>query len=309
MWSFGWWGTAMFLEGARRPEAPIETRGAPPAAPAVGAARTRKAVVVQRSDMYANAVKPSVLASHLHSLGFQVRRIESAAIGRNGNSGARRWLPELRARSLLVYAADAAQAVARTMVRWWDTRLTRYVNGTTLVWTMRRRGQFLADELSGCGYDLLICESNLDQAVMLHRVAAKQVLDLPSPFGDELLFANQLSSRSHRRMRELQTQCLSSGDRVSFHWHTYEQYVRQSYHPPARWLECWYGVSPKAVRARFSSEPRVVFLGSLRGAWVNLPLLQRLSELYNIDVLGRPSPSQERRHPLPRVCPKPGRLG
>jgi hypothetical protein len=240
--------------------------------------------------MFANAVKPSVLASHLRTLGFEVRRIESAAMGRRGGNGVRRWLPAFNTRSLLLYAADAAQVIARTIIRCWDTRLSRYLNGTTLVWTMRRRGQFLADELRGAGYDVLICESNLDQAVMLHRVATKQVLDLPSPFGDELLFANQLSSRSHRRMRELETQCLAGGDRVSFHWHTYEQYARQCYGTDARWLECWYGVSPKAVRARFSSTPRIVFLGSLRGAWVNLPLLERLGQLYGIDVWGGPPP-------------------
>jgi len=159
-----------------------------------------------------------------------------------------------------------------------------------LLWTMHCRGQFLARMLGGDVCDLLICESGFDQAVVLHRVATKQLLDLPCPFGDELLFANQLSPGSHRRIRDLEERCLSASDRASFHWHTYEAYVRRNYQATVRWLDCSYGVTQKGLRASFSAEPRIVFLGSLLGAWVNLPLLERLSKCYQVDVWGGPPP-------------------
>ena len=89
--------------------------------------------------------------------------------------------------------------------------------------------------------------------MVLHRVARQQLLDLPSPFGDELLFAEQLSLGSHRRIRFLEESCLSASDRTSFHWHTYEEYVRSNYQANVRWLDCSYGVTPKRVRARFSA--------------------------------------------------------
>jgi hypothetical protein len=192
---------------------------------------------------------------------------------------------------MVLYVCDGGQAFARALLRCWESPLTRYLNGMTLVWAMLGRGRFLASELRGDPFDVLICESGLDQAVMLYRVATKQVLDLPSPFGDELIFANQLSPRSHRHMRNLEERCLSAGDRVSFHWYTYEEYVCRHYKANVRWLRCSYGVTEKRARARFSAEPRVVFLGSLRGGWVNLALLERLSERHSqIDVWGGPPP-------------------
>ncbi|MGA3218653.1 MAG: hypothetical protein ABSE77_06195 [Acidimicrobiales bacterium] len=60
------------------------------------------------------------------------------------------------------------------------------------------------------------------------------------------------------------------------------------------WLDCSYGVTKKNVRARFAREPKVVFLGSLEGAWVNVELLERLSERYVIDVWGGPAPRRHR---------------
>jgi hypothetical protein len=142
------------------------------------------------------------------------------------------------------------------------------------------------------GFDVLICESPFDQAVVLHRVATKQLLDLPCPFSEELLFANQISPGSHRHLRSLEEQCLSASDRASFHWYTYEAYVRENYHATVRWLDCSYGVAPKNVVAHFSPKPRIVFLGSLQGHWVNVPLLERLSQRYQIDVWGGPPPRE-----------------
>ncbi len=252
-----------------------------------------QAAVVQHSDMFANAVKPRVLAAHLRTLGFEVRHVESNSLGRSRSQGIRRWLPSLTSASVSLYTLDALQALARTLLRLWSSPVTRYFNGLSLVWDMRARGKFLALELRDSAPDVLICESALDQAVMLHRVATKQVLDLPSPFGDELLFAKKLSPLSHGYVRALEEQCLAAGDRVSFHWHTYEEYVRSAYRADARWLQCWYGVTQKTERAKFSARPRVVFLGSLLEAWVNLPLLERLSErLPGIDIWGGPRPQK-----------------
>jgi hypothetical protein len=240
--------------------------------------------------MFANSVKPRVLDTHLRSLRFDVRNVESAALGRRGESGILRWLPTLNAMSLALYARDALHAVARVLLRGYNCRVTRYLNGMSLLWTMLARGEFLAHALRNDKCDVLICESGLDQAVVLHRVARQQLLDLPSPFGDELLFADQLSLGSHRRIRDLEESCLSASDRASFHWHTYEEYVRSNYKASVRWLDCSYGVTLKRVHARFSAEPRVVFLGGLKGAWVNLPLLERLSKRYQVDVWGGPPP-------------------
>jgi hypothetical protein len=156
---------------------------------------------------------------------------------------------------------------------------------------MCQRGRLLARQITGTGCDVLICESSLDQAVVLSRTATKQILDLPSPFGDELLFAKVISTASHKTIRALEEQCLSASDRVSFHWHTYVNYVREKYEAQPHWLDCSYGVAPKVARATFSKRPRVVFLGNLDAPWVNFALLERLSAKYGaIDVWGGPTP-------------------
>jgi hypothetical protein len=170
--------------------------------------------------------------------------------------------------------------------------MSRHLNGLTLLWAMRRRGQIIARQFEGQQYDLLICESSLDQAVVLGRIADKQLLDLPSPFADELMFAGHLSAAAHRRIRALEEDCMRSSDRFSYHWPSYEQYAKANYATSARWLECSYGVEQKELRARFACPLRVVFLGSLSGPWVNLPLLERLSALYpHLDVWGGPPPA------------------
>ena len=132
--------------------------------------RHQTAVLILRSDMFANSVKPRVLTAHLRTLGYSVRSIESAALGRSGESGVARWLPSFSAHSLGLYARDGLQAVSRALLRCWDSRVTRYLNGMCLLWTMHCRGQFLARMLGGDVCDLLICESGFDQAVLLDTI-------------------------------------------------------------------------------------------------------------------------------------------
>jgi hypothetical protein len=249
-----------------------------------------RVALIERADMFANSVKPRALAEHLRERGFEVRVVESNTLGRVGERGVARCLPRPTMRSLRLYGHEAMWAVSRRLLRYWDSRFTRHLNGMCVVSVMLCRGDLLARDLRDATFDVLICDSGLDQAVVLHRVATKQLLDLPSPWGEELRFANQLSPRSHRRLKDLEERCLSTSDRVSFHWRTYERYVRENYRADVRWLDCSYGVTKKRVRARFSDRPRVVFLGFLRGAWVNLPLLERLSGLYPVDVWGGPPP-------------------
>jgi hypothetical protein len=255
-----------------------------------GNGERRTAVLIVRSDKFANSVKPRVLEEHLRGLDFDVRSIESASLGRRGASRVSMWLPRLSLPALRLYARHLFQAATRATLWCWNSPGTRYLNGISLLWTMRGRGEYLARKLGPESCDVLICESPFDQAVVLQRVATKQLLDLPCPYAEELLFSNQVSAGSHRRLRALEERCLSASDRASFHWHTYEAYVSEHYRASVRWLDCSYGVTPKEIVAKFSPTPRIVFLGSLEGQWINLPMLERLSRRYQIDVWGGPPP-------------------
>lgn len=57
------------------------------------------------------------------------------------------------------------------------------------------------------------------------------------------------------------------------------------------------GCNPKAKRAKWTSLPRLVFMGALEDErdlayWINIPLLARLNSQYPIDVFGGPSPRE-----------------
>jgi hypothetical protein len=257
----------------------------------IGASPSREILLITRNDPYANSVKPKAIAKRLVAEGFQVEMIESVSLGRAGESGFWRWIPKLTLSSLLLYAYEGLYAVARSLVAICHCGLTRHFNGITLAMTIEARGRYLADHVRGRGAAALICESQLDQAVVLERVAAKQILDLPSPMADEFLYGGEISRSSHLRLRNIEERCLASADGVSFHWHSYDDYVRSNYRASPHWISCGYGVTVKSKQATHAQEPRVVFLGSLNGPWVNVPLLESLSARYPLlDVWGGPPP-------------------
>jgi hypothetical protein len=248
-------------------------------------------IVITRNDPYANSVKPKAIAEKLQDAGFRVHNIDSVSLGRASTIGVRRWLPRLTLPALLLYVNEALSAITRALLSIHNSRLTRHLNGTTLAMSMEARGRYLAKHFEGTRAAALICESQWDQAVVLGRIATKQILDLPSPFADELLFGGRISHLSHMRLRDIEERSLAKAERVSFHWHTYDEYVRTHYKVAAHWLPCGYGVTAKAKRATYSREPRVVFLGSLNGSWTNVPLLEILSAQYPLlDVWGGPPP-------------------
>ncbi len=78
---------------------------------------------------------------------------------------------------------------------------------------------------------------------------------------------------------------------LSFHWHTYTDYLLEHKYQRANVINGSYGVHAKTSRAKFSPRPRLIYLGLLRGSWVNVPLLERLCAMWNdIDIYGGPEP-------------------
>jgi hypothetical protein len=133
----------------------------------------------------------------------------------------------------------------------------------------------------------------MDASFVLHRrVAGTQILDLPVPFAEERYFAGDLDEKGFDRLHHLEAEIYRSADHLSFHWHTYSEFVQEHKYTGTNWLALSYGTTVKSVRATHAHEPRIVFLGLLRGEWVNLPLLERLCALYPaIDVYGGPEPT------------------
>ncbi|HET9172610.1 MAG TPA: hypothetical protein VFN97_24505 [Actinospica sp.] len=251
----------------------------------------RRAVVLHLPDAFANGEKPRRIKEFLESHGYAVDLHPTGSLSRLGTGGLAGRLPGATPSALLAYVLEAVFAVclgrrgkaARRAVALSQARLIPV------------RGRLLERRLRGRGYDLLICESNLDQGIMLReRVAAVQVLDLPAPYAEELYHGGHIDEAGLNRLRAVEKQTYARADHLAFHWHTYREFVRTTKYDGPNLLGLGYGapVPTTSARARFSETPRIVFLGYLSGYWVNLPLLEQLCSLYpHIDLYGGPAPT------------------
>lgn len=250
----------------------------------------KRAVIICSQDAFANGVKPKELEAYLGRNGYtSVIRFDSNKLSRLAKTGIRRLLPAPQLLKLQLYVHEAVLAIAV------------HIGGATckaatsnLLWRlMVLRGKVLQKTLRDKGhFDLLICESNLDETVTLgERVADVQILDLPSPFAEELRFGGELSDAGYTKLRDVEVESYAAADYLSFHWHTYADYVRQTKYNGTNFLPITYGTHKKSKLARYGKQPRIIFLGYLGGYWVNLPLLSQLCKLYPmLDVYGGPEP-------------------
>jgi hypothetical protein len=92
-------------------------------------------------------------------------------------------------------------------------------------------------------------------------------------------------------MQAYEADAYGMADALSFHWHTYTDFVKKIKYNGSNMIDMGYGTNKKSQVARYSQEPRVIFLGLLEGYWVNISLLEQLCKAYpNIDVYGGPQP-------------------
>jgi hypothetical protein len=250
----------------------------------------KRAVLVYLPDAFANGEKPDRITEFLERHGYRVERCATGSLTRLG-PGAASKLPRPTPTGSLAYFFEALYTLCSAR----GTRRSRAVAARALEQLITLRGRLLARRLRGGGYDLLVCESNLDQGLFLReRVAAVQVLDLPAPLAEELYHGGVLDEAGLARLRRLERRSYAAADHLAFHWHTYSAYVQATKYRGSNFIELGYGAPVRAegLRAQHATPPRIVFLGYLSGYWVNLPLLEQLCALYpHIDIYGGPPPT------------------
>ncbi|WP_125477711.1 hypothetical protein [Caballeronia terrestris] len=250
----------------------------------------KRAVIVCSQDPFANGVKPKEIEKYLKSNGYDsVLLFNSGAISRLGGAGIRRRLPGLNVKKVELYLCEGLLVVLSKF----GTSARRAATSLLLWRVLVLRGQVLGFVLRSRGnFDLLICESNLDTALTLaDRIADVQILDLPSPFAEEQLFGGLLSQAGYERVRKVEIAAYAAADYLSFHWHTYADYVRDKKYQGNNFLALTYGTNPKLKLAKYDDHPKIVYLGFLGDYWVNLPLLAQLCKLCpHLEVYGGPEP-------------------
>jgi hypothetical protein len=148
--------------------------------------------------------------------------------------------------------------------------------------------------LSAIKPDLVICETNaVIDFVTLPRTAKVQVLDLPCPWAEELYYGGHLTERGFQKMKAHEVEAYRQADALSFHWHTYSNFVKKSKYNGNNIIDMGYGTDKKRVVAKYANRPRIIFLGKLDGYWVNMKLLEEIVKLCpNVDVYGGPQPPE-----------------
>ncbi|MCD7443346.1 hypothetical protein K4B79_34665 [Streptomyces lincolnensis] len=256
-----------------------------------GDAGPRRVLIVAQLDGYANSVKPLAIERYLRDHGHDVHMADTYCLARAsrtpGSLG--RLLPgSPRPLKLMLYANDVASKLLTR--RWGFGR--RHLSRHVLLTDHRLRRRILSRDLALDDFDLVICETPYDAGVLKTATSAQTLYDCPNPWADEVLNEGRLTARQHRKFRHWEKDFLESMEYLSFSWETYGRYAQAQYGLSGNnFLQLNWGCTPSPERARFAGPPRVAYLGSLAGQFINLPLLSRLTRLYpHIDVYGGPPP-------------------
>lgn len=261
--------------------------------PAARARDGKRVLIVGQLDGYANSVRPVELESFLRKRGHDVRLVDtyylSRASQRRGSLAAK--LPRPGLRRLAIYGVELA---ALLLTRGWALG-RRHLSYYAVRADCRLRGSLLRSLLPLDEFDLVVVETPHDVELLTAATSAETLYDCPTPWADELWFEGRLTERQHRRLRRWESTLFERVDRLAFHWQSYAEYARGEYGLRGENLVTLdWGCTPAAERATFERPPRIVYLGSLSGEFIDLPLLARLSRLYpHIDVYGGPPPPPE----------------
>jgi len=257
----------------------------------VTTSRAGQVLILAQLDGFANSVRPRAIERFLRERGHQVQLVDTNCLARaSGTPGTLgRMLPASpRPARLAMYANDVASKVLTR--RWSFGR--RHLSYHVLRADHRLRRRVLADLLDLDEYDLVICETPYDAGVLTTGTSAVTLYDCPTPWADEVFCEGRLTRRQHDRFRRWETRLLEEVEHLSYHWETYGRYAVSQYGVSgANILRLNWGCTPAAEPARFADPPRVVYLGSLSGQFIDLRLLARLAARYpHLDVYGGPPP-------------------
>jgi hypothetical protein len=246
----------------------------------------KKAVVLCSMDGYANSVKPEQIKILLERHGYSVNLFSTNTLSRFSNYGWRRFLPYPKWNHIKLFFLEGIYMVA---LKQGNLTVKKMISSFALIRILPLRGKILRNKILSEKYDLLICETNFDEAIVEGRVATIQILDLPSPLAEELLYGGELNQDTFDRIKLFEQSLYAKADYISFHWHTYADFVKHNKYNGENFIDIGYGVSPKKARAHFSKNAKIAFLGYLGGYWINTKLLEDLSGIFlNIDVWGGP---------------------
>ena len=246
----------------------------------------KNVAVICSLDGYANSDKPAEIKTILESRGHKITLINTKNISRLSDNGVKRLLPSPTLKKLSLYSLEV---LAYLINKYSPKSYKRFLTYGQTMMQMRLRSYIVARLLSA--YDIIICENAFDSLVLLKDLSgAKKIYDCATPLADELYYGALLTEAQYRKFKKMEISVYDSVDHLSFHWKSYADYVKKYYKDTGNIFTFDSSVQCINETAHYAREPRIVYIGYLGGYWINLPLLSRLSKLYNIDVYGSPAP-------------------
>ena len=251
--------------------------------------RDQRVLVIYPNDGYANTARARALVTFLRKNGYETVARDtyylSRMSGKRGSLGSK--LPAPSPLKAALYAVDAASVVVRrspTARR----RLSYYVR----VADCALRRAILSRTLRLDDFDLVICTTPHDAWVLPTADIALTLYDCPTPWAVELYDDEKLTERQFQKMKARELDLFEHVDYLAFNWQSYSEYAIEHYGlSGGNLLTLNTGCTPAAERAKFASPPRIVYVGSLAGKAIDLPMLGRLSQIYpHLDVYGGPPP-------------------
>jgi len=160
--------------------------------------------------------------------------------------------------------------------------------------SIRHRALVLEKEIRPLKLGALICEDFLSAYVLTRDLGCITIYDEPTPTIPEIRETPELQILPNEieQLAAIEKEILSTADVVSFHWHSYAEYVKENGDGSINLITLDWGCHPAQERAKFARPARVAFLGSLGTSWMAPDMLARLvaQSERRVDVYGLPAP-------------------
>ena len=252
--------------------------------------RENKILIIASLDGFANSVWPINIERYISIKNYKVDILDTLYISRLKTKEGKlvKILPNPSFYAISLYILELFYFLIVMFLPMYKIYFGYYF----ITSMMKMREKIISKTIQNNHYDLIICTSQIDSYALINtNKKCKTLFSCPTPFADELYYSKLITENKHQKFRDFEVKIYKSYTYLSFHWHTYADYVKKYYNYEGKnIIKLNKGTEYVTKKALYNEKPKIVYFGRLDGDWINLPLLSKLSKIYLIDVYGLPAP-------------------
>lgn len=251
----------------------------------------KKILLICSLDGVANSIRGNKIKKYYEKK-YEITLFNSFGINRlstNKNSILFK-LPKVGIYELLLYFTEILEIFLIKLPKNLKKRFYFYV----LLLQMKLRSKIILNKVKIFQPSLIICDNQIDSYFILeNNKKFRTFYYCATPLADELYFGNFLDKETYKKMLRKEIEIYKKSDYLAFHWNAYKTYVNKYLYTGSNLVQINGGCDKRNVVSQYSVPVRIIYLGYLRGYWINLELLSHLSKIYPyIDVYGYPEPNK-----------------